>query len=485
MVAVGSSMPLTLHEPFIQTFRTSPQSHGNVISWACSACFGIAVLLCSSTSFAQETVDAEPDAEKSADAAPDTLAEPERVPQDNAEDAPAVEAPVEAAQATDSANEEGHTEKAPSVFTSKWFPEIHGFVSQGFIKTSKNNYLAQSERGSFEFTEVGLNATKQITDRFRVGMQLFVRDLGPIGNYKPQFDWFYLDYRFFDWLGLRAGRTKIPFGLYNEINDVDAARVPILLPQSVYPTATRDFLLAQTGGEIYGRIPLSKAGALEYQIYGGTIYADVSEVEDAQDFEVPYVVGGRVMWETPIDGLRAGGTFQSLRFDYNAILTPEQHQGLVAKGLLQENSSNLLDMDFPVRLWVTSLEYSAHDFLFAAEYGRWWAKLENKTIPVPAQYAENERFYVMANYRVAPWFTPGAYYSVLFPDVNDRTGREKQQHDVALTLRFDPIQNWLVKAEGHFMSGTAALDSALNGGTPVSELTRNWSLFMLKTTGYF
>src|SRR5690606_23975894 len=193
-------MPLTLHEPFTQTFRTSPQSHGNVISWACSACFGIAVLLCSSTSFAQETVDAEPDAEKSADAAPETLAEPERVPQDNAEDAPADEAPIEAAQATDSAKEEGRTEKAPSVFTSKWFPEIHGFVSQGFIKTSKNNYLAQSERGSFEFTEVGLNVTKQITDRFRVGMQLFVRDLGPIGNYKPQFDWFYLDYRFFDWL---------------------------------------------------------------------------------------------------------------------------------------------------------------------------------------------------------------------------------------------------------------------------------------------
>src|SRR5690606_26862451 len=150
-------------------------------------------------------------------------------------------------------------------------------VSQGFLKSSQNNFLAQSERGSFEFNEVGLNFTEKITDRFRIGMQLFMRDLGPIGNYKPQFDWFYLDYQFFDWLGLRAGRTKIPFGLYNEINDVDAARVPILLPQSVYPTQNRDYLLAQTGFEIYGRTPYSPLGVLEYRAYGGTIYLDASD----------------------------------------------------------------------------------------------------------------------------------------------------------------------------------------------------------------
>ena len=104
--------------------------------------------------------------------------------------------------------------------------EMHGFVSQGFIKTTNNNYLANSKRGSFEFTEVGINFTKSLSDRMRLGVQLFARDLGPVGDYKPQFDWFYLDYRFADWLGIRAGRTKLPFGLYNEINDIDSARVP-------------------------------------------------------------------------------------------------------------------------------------------------------------------------------------------------------------------------------------------------------------------
>ena len=35
--------------------------------------------------------------------------------------------------------------------------QVHGFVSQGYIKTTKHNYLGQTERaqGSFDFTEVG------------------------------------------------------------------------------------------------------------------------------------------------------------------------------------------------------------------------------------------------------------------------------------------------------------------------------------------
>jgi hypothetical protein len=101
--------------------------------------------------------------------------------------------------------------------------EIHGFVSQGAIKTSDNNYLGESERGSLEFTEVGLNFTKSFGPDLRVGFQLFARDIGPLGNYQPQFDWYYLDYRFADWFGVRAGRTKLPFGLYNENSKIDAA----------------------------------------------------------------------------------------------------------------------------------------------------------------------------------------------------------------------------------------------------------------------
>jgi hypothetical protein len=365
-------------------------------------------------------------------------------------------------------------EKEPS-FAERWMPEIHAFVSQGFIKTTRNNYLANSEQGSFEFTEVGLNFTKEVTDRMRVGMQLFMRDLGPIGNYKPQFDWFYLDYRFFDWLGVRAGRTKIPFGLYNEVNDIDSARVPILLPQSLYPAQNRDYLLAQTGGEIYGTISLGAGGDLEYRGYGGTIFIDPSNYPTIQNFNVPYVIGGRLMWQTPVAGLQAGGSVQALSLDGKTAVDPT-------------NPTALTPFRIPVRLWVASLEYIVDDLLLAAEYSQWEADLVTDppdALP-PQPTTVNERMYVMASYRVAPWFTPGAYYSLFFPNANNRTsGREAYQHDVALTQRYDINEHWIFKLEGHFMHGTAGLDPALNGGAPLSGLVENWGVFLAKTTAYF
>src|SRR2546428_810702 len=197
--------------------------------------------------------------------------------------------------------------------------QIHGFISQGFLLTSANDYLAHSSEGSFEFTEIGLNFTLPATDRLTLGLQIFSHDLGPIGDYRATLDWYYLDYHWRDWLGIRAGRVKLPFGLYNDINDIDSARTAVLLPQSIYPAQNRDFLLAQTGAEIYGYQHLGEAGALDYRLYAGTIFLDLKQQPGSPitvlDLDVPYVVGGRVLWGLPIEGLRLGASLQALRLD--------------------------------------------------------------------------------------------------------------------------------------------------------------------------
>lgn len=98
----------------------------------------------------------------------------------------------------------------------------------------------------------------------------------------------------------------------------------------------------------------------------------------------------------------------------------------------------------------------------------------------------SERGYAMASYRVTPWLQPGAYYSVFFPDVHDREGREHRQHDIAATLRFDVNSHWLFKLEGHYMAGTAGLLNPLRiGATDISKADRYWAAFFLKTTAHF
>jgi hypothetical protein len=372
--------------------------------------------------------------------------------------------------------------------------EVHGFVSQGYIKTTKNNYLASSQRtqGSFDFTEVGINFTKPLGDKLRVGLQIFAHDLGPLGNYAPQLDWYYIDYRFFDWLGIRAGKTKLPWGLYNEANDVDAGRVPVLLPQSVYPVSSREFLFAQTGGELYGELSLGAAGSLEYRAYGGTIFLNGADASaQLKDFDVPYEAGARLMWRPPIEGLQLGGSGQMLRFDFQYTPTPAQVMQYQMAGQLPADFTGDLTFKLPIKLWVASVEYQHEHLAAAAEYSRSYVDYETNLLGQQPKVV-NQGGYLMASYQLTSWFTPGLYYSAQFPNIHAKTPagqdpnrRSTFQHDIAATLRYDITPNWLVKVEGHYMHGTAGLKSALNANQPLDSLAKDWGVFLLKTTGYF
>jgi hypothetical protein len=353
--------------------------------------------------------------------------------------------------------------------------QVHGFVSQGFLLTSDNDYLADgSSRGSFEFTEVGLNFTLPATDRLTLGLQIFAQKLGTRGDFRGVLDWYYLDYHWRDWLGVRAGRVKLPFGLYNDTADIDAARTAVLLPQSIYPAENRDFLLAQTGIELYGYKTVGPAGALDYRAYVGTIFVDARQQPGSPltvvNLDVPYVAGGRLLW-LPLDGLRLGATLQFLRLDTN-LLTPA--------------SPSVVSVKIPVRQWVASAEYQLKDLLLAAEYSRWRVKAESSNPSLfPESATTSERLYLLASYRLTPWLQAGGYYSRLVPNVDGRTFPAGIQHDFALTARFDVNRYWLIKVEGHYLRGTAALSSTLNDNLPLSSLASDWALLALKTTAYF
>jgi hypothetical protein len=353
--------------------------------------------------------------------------------------------------------------------------EIHGFASQGWFLTLENDFLARnSTKGSFEYSELGLNVTKRLTDTLQFGAQLIARDLGSTGNLAPRVDWFYVDYRFRDWLSLRFGRLKIPHGLHNEVQDVDVARVPVLLPGSVYPPQGREILFAQTGAELQGFVRSQGLGSLEYRAFAGTTFWDSDLVVPVGaplelDLQVRYMVGGRLLWETPLEGLRLAGSFEALRAEAIAFIA----------------GIDPVTLDNRSHFWVGSAEYAAADLVLTAEYARGVTDQRSDTPEVQPRIEQtDERTYFMASYRLAPWLQPGAYYSLLFPDVDDRKGPDQVQHDVALTLRFDINDHWLVKAEGHYMYGTAGLNNPLMVAT-VTGAEAHWAAFFLKSTAYF
>jgi hypothetical protein len=282
----------------------------------------------------------------------------------------------------------------------------------------------------------------------------------------------------------------MPFGLYNEINDIDVARVPVLLPQSVYPVDHRAYLFAQTGAEVYGDVPLGSAGSLEYRAYGGTLFSEIPEEPapgvSVETLSMRYVFGGRALWSPPLFGLRAGVSGQALRLDYEYGLSPELLGALQGLDLVPADLSVPVPVKFRVTRWVASLQYAAYDLDLSAEYSRWIGEFESPMPLLLPPHVVNERYFVMASYRVSSWFTPGVYYSGYYPNVKDRRGRQAHQHDLAVTVRYDLNLNWLLKLEAHYMRGTAALDNrALNDGVEQSELNPSWGLLIVKTTAYF
>jgi Phosphate-selective porin O and P len=358
--------------------------------------------------------------------------------------------------------------------------QLHGFVTQGYLRSDANNYLGESQRGTFELFEAGLTVTKELTDRLRVGMQLFGDRHGDSGDYKAKVDWAYFDYHFRDWIGVRVGRIKLPFGLYNDTADIDAAHPTALLPQSVYPQANRDYLLAQTGVELYGYRQVRTLGALEYRLYGGTIYLDLPPQAAGSSFsllrfEIPYVTGGRVMWETPIDGLRVGASVEYLRLETRFLDVRDPTMPVP------------IDANAPVRLAVASAEYAADDVLFAAELSRWKSTVESSDpMVIPETSTNSIRAYGLMAYRIAPWLQPALSYSIYYPETGPTVGPSAKQHDAAVTLRFDLDPYWILKLEGHAMRGTASLSTSLNpGAASLDDLTDQWWLFVAKTTVYF
>ena len=196
--------------------------------------------------------------------------------------------------------------------------QVHGFFSQGFVKTDENNWLTMNTRqGSGAMTEMGLNISSQLTDRFRVGAQVYDRNLGHLGQWHPSLDWAVADYRFTNWFGVRAGKVKTTLGLYNDSQDLDFLHVFALLPQSVYSTDLRDTTIAHAGGDIYGDIPLRhRLGNLSYTAYVGhrsdSIYSGYPYLIFQWDTYLSSMgglqYGADLRWDTPLPGLLVGAS---------------------------------------------------------------------------------------------------------------------------------------------------------------------------------
>jgi hypothetical protein len=381
------------------------------------------------------------------------------------------------------AAEEEQNQDDVSSFSDKF--EVHGFGSLGYVGSTNNNYLTESLGGSLDFVEAAINAGFDITDDLRVGAQVFVGNLGEYGNYEPQLDWGYLDYRPKNWLGVRAGKFKRPLGFYNEVRDVDAARTFAMLPQSVYNVAYRDFFLAAMGASVYGNLELGSGGDLDYQVYYG-----LSDIQNDGSIAIQLADNGNMLmagadnefspgfgfvWHTPLDGLRTGLTLTTFVTDIEADVNPFL-QGLGVP------PTTVLGID--AKSWVYSAEYTVGSWAFTGEYGWGGGSVDN---PFFSQKLNNERYYGQATYRINSYFEVGSYYSVDRDSRDDREGENYDpphsafQKDLAACLRVDLLRYLIFKVEYHNVDGTLSVMKMAN----LDGREQKWQYLVTKVTFAF
>ncbi len=370
--------------------------------------------------------------------------------------------------------------------------DIHGFVSQGYLKSDENNYLGQSQRGSFDFNEAGVNVSKNLSPQLRVGMQLFARDLGTLGGDQITLDWAYGDYRISDSLGVRVGRIREPGGFYNETRDIDLARTSILLPQSVYPENYRDVLSSYNGGCVYGDVRLAGLGSLDYQLFGGgeKIGSNSSVAQAVTDagalsvssVDVKYVMGAGLVWTTPLRGLRLGATVTKLAIDYSGQTT--------AIPFFAPSQPFHITLD-QLEQFIVSAEYTVGDLIVSAEGERIHVRGTTDIPGQPEIRFDSGGWYLNADYRLTHKLGIGCYYSEYYSVApnGDSHDPSMYQRDLALTCAYDITDNWLVKVEGHWIRGYAALlqQENLGPGFPFGskQAETDWVLFAAKTTVSF
>jgi len=398
--------------------------------------------------------------------------------------------------------------------------DIHGFITQGYIWTDENNFMADTEgNGTFQFNEAGINFASDVSERLRLGVQFIARDFGKAGNKEVTIDWAVADYSVADWLNVRAGKCKISHGLYNYERDVDMLRTFVFLPQSVYTEGWRDSVNALNSVGAYGYVPMGFLGNLTYHADLGntSIKLEGGEVRQLEDtmpkilqLEVTEVdtnttFGGQLALDTifGIDGLKiAAGGFNFEMYATSDLINGEvspvfdQTGTMVPGHYIYNKESSVFDMK--LLSTTASIEYARGNFVFAAEYmnNDYEFKLPTTVAGVIHKKFDAIGYYGSLTYRFTDWLELGTYYSEYYRDKNDKDGKKAvqggayallpqgQEHamwlkDLCLSARFDITPNWIFKMEGHMMDGAALLYSTDDNMLPDGSTNYEQDWFMM------
>lgn len=365
--------------------------------------------------------------------------------------------------------------------------QLHGFAAQAFALSEGANYVGDSHDGSFEFYELGLNGSAAYGP-LTGSAQALVRRFGEQDDGDLRLDYAFLDYRVLSRMdlsaGVRAGRVKNYYGLFNDSRDVIFTRPGILLPGSVYfeGAGIRTLLFSSDGGQLYG----GWSHGDHYSSFVVTRALDYTADSDQKralfgggaasfpgDLEINKLTIARLMDEW------AGGTWRAALTYTGGEIALEPAPGVPIYGTLD------------AQIYVASLRYIGETYAFTTEYQ--YTQTDIQTNVSGREKNEGEGLYVQADYAFARNWTAMLRYDLTFVDRHDRSGRDYAQRtgedrhtryarDLTVGLKWLPDAHWGVWSEYHFIQGSGTVPRVENENRTVEA---NSGLFLLMVGYHF
>lgn len=360
--------------------------------------------------------------------------------------------------------------------------KVHGFLSQGLVHTSDNNFLGGSDdRISPHFREIGVNASWRLTPDVQISAELLSHRAGGTDDGSVRLDYGLLDWTAFSGergrSGLRFGRLKTAYGLYNKTRDVAFTRPSIILPQSIYFERTRNLTVSADGAEIYaerygeaGSLTASFAlGKPETQTEAAKVALFLSSPPGELDAKLAPDL--QILYEGAGNRYRLAFTALRLALSYRPGAADRLRAGR-----------------FKLTPLVFSAQYNAERWSLTGEYAIRRTSVTDFGRFFPDTRAVGQSYYLQASYQLAPQWEVLLRYDAYYADRDDRDGRafaaatrqpafSRFARDWTAGIRFDVTPEFMLRAEYHRVDGTGFL--AAQDNPDVHALRRKWDMLVL------
>lgn len=303
-------------------------------------------------------------------------------------------------------------------------------------RTAGNTYSVGNEDGQYDNTVLGIHFVGHLTDRLTIAARI---DLEGGEEMAAEIDWAFAEWKVSDALRFRAGKGKHPFGNYGETIEEGTLR-PFFTPPTVIYGPSEFVADGYTGVGITGFRRLGEGWTLSYDLYGGELDVDEINTLDlaldptlppaTEEDETRDAIGGRISFETPIQGLTA---------------RLSAYTGVTEDGAEVGRRTAV----------ALSAEYLGEELQLRAEF----AMLTEPDLTTNAAYVE-------AAWQFKSGFQVAGRLEGSWSDLEGASGPYLRHREAALGLNYWFTPDFVIKASAHLVDGNRFAYAPVTGAVP-------------------